>query len=165
MKSKSRTHHSRLELETADTIQHDEHYVVRASFHFDPWDYPAGYPAGYAADALLTLQKIWDAGVEALDLQDREGAQTRVRLEHTSIWLNVHHPLLCDGRPCTVHNRSEHSLRNLPQHWRADRGFMERICSHGVGHPDPDERHSPLWSDDKGVHGCDGCCKGVTFNA
>jgi hypothetical protein len=29
---------------------------------------------------------------------------------------------------------------------------MERICSHGVGHPDPDEINT-----DK-THGCDGCC-------
>jgi hypothetical protein len=30
---------------------------------------------------------------------------------------------------------------------------MERICDHGVGHPDPDEFMADVW-----VHGCDGCC-------
>ena len=33
-------------------------------------------------------------------------------------------------------------------------GRGERVCPHGVGHPDPDRRHA----DDPGVHGCDGCC-------
>jgi hypothetical protein len=30
---------------------------------------------------------------------------------------------------------------------------MERICPHGVGHPDPDD----VFATDT-VHGCDGCC-------
>lgn len=37
-------------------------------------------------------------------------------------------------------------------HWRADRRIMERLCKHGIGHPDPDSR------DPDGTHGCDGCC-------
>lgn len=52
-------------------------------------------------------------------------------------------------------------MRAFPTHWRADRGLMERICPHGVGHPDPDdlawqEEHRPQAA--AGVHGCDGCC-------
>ena len=31
---------------------------------------------------------------------------------------------------------------------RFDRSFMERICVHGVGHPEGDDL----------MHGCDGCC-------
>jgi hypothetical protein len=34
---------------------------------------------------------------------------------------------------------------------------MERICPHGVGHPDPDE-YAIASGGDAGVHGCDGCC-------
>ena len=39
--------------------------------------------------------------------------------------------------------------------------LMERICSHGIGHPDPD---SLAWMERNGregygVHGCDGCCQ------
>ena len=30
----------------------------------------------------------------------------------------------------------------------------ERVCPHGIGHPDPDRPHHG-----GGVHGCDGCCK------
>ena len=35
-----------------------------------------------------------------------------------------------------------------------DRRIMERICPHGVGHPDPDD----VLNQDR-VHGCDGCCR------
>ena len=45
-------------------------------------------------------------------------------------------------------------MRDWPQHFRDDRGIMERICPHGVGHPDPDDY---LAGD--GMHGCDGCCR------
>jgi hypothetical protein len=46
---------------------------------------------------------------------------------------------------------------------------MERVCTHGIGHPDPD--HIAFLPKDKrrweSVHGCDGCCrgKGLTANA
>lgn len=34
---------------------------------------------------------------------------------------------------------------------------MERICKHGIGHPDPDDlKVQSSWAE--GVHGCDGCC-------
>jgi hypothetical protein len=45
-------------------------------------------------------------------------------------------------------------MKTWPLHWRYDRGILERICPHGVGHPDPDDKASA--SD--GIHGCDGCC-------
>lgn len=43
--------------------------------------------------------------------------------------------------------------------WRADKGIMERVCRHGVGHPDPDDlivKSRPELAD---IHGCDGCCR------
>ena len=40
-------------------------------------------------------------------------------------------------------------------HWRIDRYIVERICPHGIGHPDPNQI---LPTDDDGQHGCDGCC-------
>lgn len=74
----------------------------------------------------------------------------------------VHDPADCEGEYCVVHNPSDHCMREFPTHWRPDRGITERICPHGVGHPDPDDQafldrrlgegHM------KGVHGCDGCC-------
>lgn len=63
------------------------------------------------------------------------------------------HPVdACRGEHCTIHNPSDHHMRGWPQHWRQDRGLMERICLHGVGHPDPDDINPDT------VHGCDGCC-------
>lgn len=80
-----------------------------------------------------------------------------VTLENTTETLiNVHRPELCAGRPCPIHNMTLHHMRSYPQHWRGDRGIMERICPHGIGHPDPDD-----WlrnGTDPGTHGCDGCC-------
>lgn len=77
-----------------------------------------------------------------------------VLLEHSkTVLFNPHSEDACKGNPCTIHNRSDHHMRAWPQHWRQDRRIMERICPHGVGHPDPDER-----SDINTVHGCCGCC-------
>lgn len=74
-------------------------------------------------------------------------------LEHSNeVLVKVHDPAICAGQSCTIHNLSDHHMRTFPQHWRSDRMFMERICSHGIGHPDPDELPG------NSIHGCDGCC-------
>jgi len=73
--------------------------------------------------------------------------------------LKVHNKSVCAGNPCPIHNPSNHPMIEFPTHWRDDRGIMERICPHGVGHPDPDD-FSIRNGHDKGVHGCDGCCTG-----
>lgn len=82
---------------------------------------------------------------------------TRMQLEHTDLFLHCHDELSCRGEFCTLHKRSEHSMRSFPQQWRGDRGLMERVCSHGIGHPDPDELN--LDKNGRGIHGCDGCCQ------
>ncbi len=66
--------------------------------------------------------------------------------------LRVHSPDKCAGRACCIHNPSNHHMRSWRQNWRADRYLMERVCTHGVGHPDPDDPNPDR------VHGCDGCC-------
>lgn len=72
----------------------------------------------------------------------------------------VHPASACLGRACVIHAPTEHVMSHLPLHWRGDRAIFERICPHGVGHPDPDQ--GPYWAEtDQGylwVHGCDGCC-------
>lgn len=68
--------------------------------------------------------------------------------------VNVHDATKCWGTACVVHNPSEHRLRRWPLYWRNDRGIFERLCVHGIGHPDPDD---VAYTGD-GVHGCDGCC-------
>lgn len=64
----------------------------------------------------------------------------------------------CFGPACPIHAPSEHPLVNAKRHWRDDRMIMERICDHGIGHPDPDDFRIFLGLED-GVHGCDGCCR------
>ena len=82
-------------------------------------------------------------------------------LERTEIrpgvFLNHHPKGQCNGTICVLHNPTEHSMRDFPLHWRIDRGIMERICPHGVGHPDPDDYNVYTGKDD-GIHGCDECC-------
>lgn len=77
-----------------------------------------------------------------------------------TVLTNVHDPALCAGEWCVVHRPSAHHMRDWPLNWRGDRQLMERICPHGVGHPDPDSlafhvRNGRKW---QGNHGCDGCC-------
>jgi hypothetical protein len=85
--------------------------------------------------------------------------RTRKKLEHSNVRLSTHDPAICAGEPCTIHNRSAHGMRAFPQYWRDDRRIMERICPHGIGHPDPDDFNIRT-GHDPGVHGCDGCCRG-----
>lgn len=85
-----------------------------------------------------------------------------MKLENTNeVLYNVHDPSDCDGRPCPLHHRTDHHMRSWPQHWRGDTQVIERLCSHGIGHPDPDQRYyfSKTRQEYLGIHGCDGCCK------
>jgi len=91
---------------------------------------------------------------DVVDIAKAEG--TIVQLENTDSWLSCHHPSQCKGQYCTMHNRSDHKMRCWPQHWRGDVGYMERICPHGIGHPDPDCYYRAQHGE--WVHGCDGCC-------
>lgn len=69
---------------------------------------------------------------------------------------NVHPPERCAGQACVIHNPSDHHMRSWPLVWR---GKMERICPHGIGHPDPDESaYLKSMGYGGGVHGCDRCC-------
>jgi len=74
----------------------------------------------------------------------------------------VHNRSKCKGEYCVIHNPSNHHMKSWPTHWRGDRGLMERICPHGVGHPDPDDIAFKvrMGADQlyEAAHGCDGCC-------
>ncbi len=74
--------------------------------------------------------------------------------------VNVHDPAACAGRACVIHGPSGHHMAGWPLNWRDDRGLMERICPHGIGHPDPDDvaYRERVNQRGFGVHGCDGCC-------
>jgi hypothetical protein len=96
---------------------------------------------------------VW---VEEDELPTKEGREAElwpVRLQGGRV-VRAHGVALCE-RPCAIHWPSQHHMRTWPQHWRGDRGIIERVCDHGVGHPDPDDR------DRNKVHGCDGCCLGM----
>lgn len=76
----------------------------------------------------------------------------------------------CVQNGCCIHNPSSHPLTGAPLVWRTAGMFdikpshMERICEHGVGHPDPDSLRYLLRTGNEslamtlGIHGCDGCC-------
>jgi hypothetical protein len=52
---------------------------------------------------------------------------------------NTHAPEACEDRGCGIHDHpSDHPLKDAPMNWRSDRGILERICDHGIGHPDRD---------------------------
>jgi hypothetical protein len=93
---------------------------------------------------------------------DTCGRQRLAHLEHTNqVLSNVHPADACAGERCTIHNRTDHTMRTFPQHWRNDRKMMERICPHGIGHPDPDDHKlDGPGGAVEAVHGCDGCCTG-----
>lgn len=82
----------------------------------------------------------------------------QVQLENSEQVIYAHKPDQCEGRACTIHNRTDHHMRSWPQSFRFDKSVMERICEHGVGHPDPDEYPYHHHSDSIWIHGCDGCC-------
>lgn len=97
------------------------------------------------------------------DLISVDAAEPVLGAQIGKVVLRTHGPQQCQGQACCIHNPSGHHMRSWPQNWRADRGLMERICRHGVGHPDPDHMSyvltiNPATAD--GVHGCDGCCRG-----
>lgn len=75
----------------------------------------------------------------------------------------VHSQQACDGRPCVIHNPTDHHMRSWQLIWRKDRALFERICpTHGTGHPDPDQ--FDYWAGDlywRAVHGCCGCCQAL----
>lgn len=88
--------------------------------------------------------------------------------------IKVHDPDRCQGQYCVVHNPSDHHMIGWPLKHRIDRTvelafritytLTERICAHGVGHPDPDSvayaraLGGDEFADAEAVHGCDGCC-------
>lgn len=86
-----------------------------------------------------------------------------------NVRLSIHDAPQCEGHPCPFHNPSHHRLWKAQINWRSDRHLVERICEHGVGHPDPDHL---AWvrmalgeaaSDERGVHGCcwERCCGAI----
>lgn len=78
----------------------------------------------------------------------------------------MHKKDMCAGTFCCFHNPSDHKMVDWPMNLRTDEwaaSLIERLCPHGVGHPDPDsvafmEKAFPEGGGTWGVHGCDRCC-------
>ncbi len=73
--------------------------------------------------------------------------------------LIMHSQERCSGF-CAIHAPSDHHMVEWLLHWRNDRSLFERICPHGVGHPDPDhltyveQEHGFQAAETESVHGC-----------
>lgn len=83
--------------------------------------------------------------------------------------INYHRKKDCKGQVCIFHNPTQHKMRDWPMNLRTDpfaSPLIERICPHGVGHPDPDSvaylnKVTGVKKEEYGygVHGCDYCCR------
>lgn len=65
----------------------------------------------------------------------------------------------CVDDGCAIHSPSKHHMSSWPMVMRPDT-LVERICNHGLEHPDPDSLkffHS-VGKFYMGEHTCDGCC-------
>lgn len=78
---------------------------------------------------------------------------------------NTHAESRCKGRRCVIHNPTDHHMIDWPINLR-ETNLIERLCKHGVGHPDPDSVYFFDKIGQKGydVHGCDGCCRPEQVN-
>ena len=83
--------------------------------------------------------------------------------------VNIHDPHYCLGQRCVFHRPSLHSMLLWPINIRSCAfdsvpGLVERLCPHGVGHPDPDSAaYFERSGTDASTHGCDGCCRQNAF--
>jgi hypothetical protein len=137
------------------------------------------YPCYYCSPDLMSGEYTWHIGRAMTDLEwdifydlaNQLLEMEEVTLNATEpefgeqqgkVILRVHNRKLCEGRNCCIHNPSDHHMVNWEMNWRSDRRIMERICPHGVGHPDPDDAAFRVTiGDTDTIHGCDGCCIGV----
>lgn len=74
------------------------------------------------------------------------------------VLIGVHSSKECATPYCAIHCFSDHHMVDWLQNWHPSKRMIERVCEHGIGHPDPDD----LSFNDKNLklHMCDGCCHG-----
>lgn len=80
-----------------------------------------------------------------------------------ALTLQTHEPDQCLGEYCDIHDKRHPNDAHYPLNWREDRGVMEFICDHGIGHPtyaqyDFLNRTLGVKAWAYTSHGCDGCC-------
>lgn len=80
--------------------------------------------------------------------------------------LQTHPETSCGGGVCSIHNPSNHPLREAPQSWNDRHKTIHRVCDHGYVHLDPDDFYFK-WRIGLSLtalaliskHECDGCCR------
>lgn len=82
-------------------------------------------------------------------------------MNNGTILVNVHDKKQCAGRRCVVHNPTQHHMSMWPAEWDDAMGMVMRVCPHGWGHPDPDDRwfRTTRSSFLACTHQCDSCCQ------
>lgn len=135
-------------------------------------------PSGRCADMRRLWSKVTSLFRRQKSLDFSKGVRGAVVVEDPlRTWVDdfgnrivsVHlESIKCHSEGCAIHHPSNHAMSGFKRLWRYDVRLMERICPHGVGHPDPDHLRflaslgprGKTLSESQGVHGCDGCCKG-----
>lgn len=105
-------------------------------------------------------------GEKMEDTQETEGPRGEVTCLESGQLLKHHGKYMCTGE-CCLHGTSPYEFCRKPRLWRSDRGIIEHLCPHGIGHPcaaglahaKAMEALGRGYGGD-GVHGCDGCCTG-----
>ncbi len=116
-------------------------------------------------DTTLQLQSDYQTMMLAEELAEENRTQTHDEWKDcTGRKFYVHkRNALCDEDGCAIHNPTDHVMSDFKQFMREDKSFLiERICPHGIGHPDPDSARFIAKQEGNGsinVHGCDGCCR------
>lgn len=85
--------------------------------------------------------------------------------------LQIHPAHACRGSYCSMHNPSDHPLRDAPQLWDPRFRSIYRMCTHGNVHLDPDD-FTFKWRAGASlqvlalisVHDCDGCFRWPTID-
>lgn len=85
---------------------------------------------------------------------------------HSGYIPTVHSPADCESGPhrkagCWIHRPSAHKMTDWPVEWDDFASVAERLCSHGIGHPDPDHLAYAMElapRPGQAEHSCDGCC-------
>ncbi len=116
---------------------------------------------------VIGLAEVWGFGGQPDGRGEWDGFTHDVVLFTSGIAL-THTARRCDG-PCAIHGPSAHHMRDLPVFYREHRGIVERICPHGVGHPDPDQvghwqkTLSETQASAQSIHGCceAKCCEAL----
>lgn len=84
----------------------------------------------------------------------------KVQLSDDLTIVNVHDPAACAEQFCAIHRPSNHPLCKSPRTFTT--GLVQRVCRHGVKHPDPDSiawlKRSDGWATAE-LRAKHNCCK------